>query len=351
MVMALMAAAALASPAISTRSLITQIRPAIMPWTEAVVSVEDIPQAKRLFTEVGGWRTTHKGQVSRAELDYWKLPKTASAKFDRICAPKAVTGCIRFVQFAGVQQRPIRLAARAWDTGGIYSIMVRSDNVPALFDAAIKRGWWAESEPIRFTFGQSDLRNVVLTGPHGINIAVYERISPAFTAFPVGRISQGFNSMRMVKSRAVARDFYRDKLGFSVLFDSAVEPTEPAPSNFGIPLNYTPQIKRAAAALYPTPGETGRVEVMQLEGFDGARSFGEHASPPNLGIISVRYPVDFLNLLRGNLRKKGIEPEFEGKFKSPGLLSEKATPIFAVRDPDGNLTEFYELTLSVKDKK
>jgi catechol 2,3-dioxygenase-like lactoylglutathione lyase family enzyme len=339
----------LAAVSLAGETPMTFPQPILYPWTEAVVSVENITEAKRLFTEVGGWRTTHKGRVSRAELNYWKLPKQASAIFDRICAPKAVTGCIRFVQFAGVPQRPIRLAARAWDTGGIYSIMVRSDNVPALFDAAIKRGWWAESEPIRFTFGQSDLRNVVLTGPHGINIAVYERISPAFTAFPVGRISEGFNSMRMVKSRGVARDFYRDKFGFSVLFDSANEPATPAPSNFGIPLNYTPQIKRAAAALQPGKGETGRVEVMQIDGFEGARSFGEHASPPNLGIISVRYPVTYLSLLRSNLKQQGIEPAYQGKVQSAGLWSDTATDIFAVRDPDGNLTEFYEVTLSVKN--
>jgi hypothetical protein len=221
----------------------------VEPWTEAVVSVEDIRQSTRLFREAGSWRVTHKGKVTRAELDYWKLPKAASATFERLCAPATDSGCIRFVRFKGVEQRPIRLATRAWDTGGIYSIMVRSDNVPALFDAAIKLGWWAESEPIRFTFGASDLRNVVLTGPHGINLAVYQRISPPFTAFPVGRISRAFNSMRMVKSRPESRAFYEQKLGFTVRFDTNFEPPEPAPSNFGIPLNFTPQIKRGAAAL------------------------------------------------------------------------------------------------------
>ncbi len=316
--------------------------PIVEPWTEAVVSVKKIRDAKRLFVEVGGWRTTHKGRVDRSELDYWKLPKSATAKFERICAPKAETGCIRFVQFAGVPQRPIRLAARAWDTGGIYSIMVRSDNVPALFDAAIKLGWWAESEPIRFTFGQSDLRNVVLTGPHGINIAVYERISPEFTAFPVGRISQGFNSMRMVKSRTVSRDFYRNMLGFIVLFDSAFEPSEPAPSNFGIPLNYTPQIKRAAAALQPSTGETGRVEVMQLEGFTGARDFSAHASPPNLGIISVRYPVVMSPMAEAlKWRKAPIAFQRE-KVRVTGLDNGTEWNMVAVRDPDGNLSEFYD---------
>ncbi len=312
------------------------------PWSEAVISVTDIPSTTRLFREAGGWRVTHKGQIARAELDYWRLPETAKARFERLCAPQVEIGCVRFVRFSGVGQRPIRRAARAWDTGGIFSVMVRSDDVPALFEQAINMGWWAESEPIRFTFGGSDLRNVVLTGPHGINIAVYERISPPFNAFPVGRMSQGFNSMRMVRSRPVTRDFYRDKLGFSVRFDSANEPAEPAQSNFGIPLNYTPRIKRAAAALQPAPGETGRVEVMQIDGFTG-RDLSSFASPPNLGILSVRYPVKNLAAYRAQLLERGVVIEYEAKtMPVTGLVRGKAVDIFAVRDPDGNITEFYE---------
>lgn len=314
----------------------------VAPWSEAVVSVEDIDEASALFKVAGGWRLTHKGKVTRTELEYWKLPAKVSARFERWCAPQADTGCIRFVVFKGIVQRPIRLATRAWDTGGIYSIMVRSDNVPALFDAAIKMGWWAESPPIRFAFGKSDLRNVVLTGPHGINLAVYERISPTFDAFPVGPISQGFNSMRMVRSRPVARDFYAKMLGFQIVFDSSSEPSEPAPSNFGIPYNYTPQIKRAAAALQPSEGETGRVEVMQIDGFTGSDS-SQYSSPPNLGIISVRYPVKGLSPYRRSLENKGTTAAYSADAVSiKGIGTKDRVNIFAVRDPDGNLTEFYE---------
>jgi catechol 2,3-dioxygenase-like lactoylglutathione lyase family enzyme len=317
----------------------------VNPWTEAVVSVTDIPAATRLFREIGGWRIVRKGPVARSELDYWNLPDTASAKFELLCAPKTETGCIRFMRFAGVPQRPIRLATRAWDTGGIFSIMVRSDDVVALFDDAIRLGWWSESEPIRFRFGGSDLRNVVLSGPHGINLAVYERISPPFTAFPVGRISQAFNSMRMVRSRPAARTFYEEKLGFSVVFDGNNEPAEPMRSNFGIPLNYTPQIKRAAAALQPVQGETGRVEVMQIEGFEGD-DVSARASPPNLGILSVRYPVRHLAAYRTQLADRGVTVIYDA---DPVAIAGIGTvAILAVRDPDGNITEFYETQVKGK---
>jgi catechol 2,3-dioxygenase-like lactoylglutathione lyase family enzyme len=311
----------------------------VAPWSETLVSVSDINVSSRLFREVGGWRTTDKGRVTRAELDYWNLPNEVRATFERLCAPQSKTGCIRFVRFSGAPQRPIRLAKRAWDTGGIYSVMVRSDDVRALFDSAIKLGWWAESEPIRFQFGASDLRNVVLTGPDGINLAIYERVSPAFTAFPVGRISQAFNSMRMVRNKQAARAFYEDKLGFKPLFDSNNEPVEPAPSNFGIPLNYTPQIKRSAAAMQPVPGETGRVELMQIEGFAGG-DVSAHANPPNLGILSVRYPVAGLSVFRDQLTAKAVAISYESQGVAIAGLG--TVNLLAVRDPDGNITEFYE---------
>lgn len=311
----------------------------VEPWSEAVVSVTRFEPATRLFRVAGAWELRRSGQMARAELDYWRLPREASGRFELWCAPRAATGCIRFVRFAGVEQEPIRPAARAWDTGGIYSVMVRSNDVEALYDQALRLGWWAESPPIRFRFGTSDLRNVVLQGPHGINLAVYERISPAFTAFPVGRISQAFNAMRMVRDKPRARAFYERQLGFAVLFDSNAEPAEPAWSNFGIPFNYTPLVKRSAAALQPRlPGETGRVEVMQIEGFTG-RDLSHRASPPNLGIISLRYPVRDLAAYRAMLERRGLAIAYAA---SEVPVAELGTlEIFAVRDPDGSLTEFY----------
>lgn len=310
----------------------------VEPWSEALVSVAAFEPATSLFRHAGNWRLVGSGAIDRTELDYFDLPPVAAGKFELWCPPAIDTGCIRFVRFDGVEQRPVRPAARAWDTGGIYSIMVRSDDVPALYSAALDLGWWAESPPIRFQFGTSDLRNVVLQGPHGINLAVYERITPDFTGFPLGPISQGFNSMRMVRDKAAMREFFTDKLGFGVLFDADSEPDEPAFSNFGIPYNLTPQIARSATALYPVAGETGRVEVMQIAGFAG-RDHSSAARPPNLGILSVRYPVRDLAEYRAWLSSRGIVPAFSAE--QVAIAGIGVTDLFAVRDPDGSLTEFY----------
>ncbi len=312
----------------------------VEPWTEVVVSVSDLEESSSWLIEDGGWRVVEEGAVDASELAYWKLPKGMTAAFRHICAAKADTGCIRFIRFDGVDsQRPIRRTARPWDTGGIFSIMLRSEDTPALYEAAIARGWWAESEPYRFSFGGSDLVNVVIRGPHGVNYALYEREAPAFTGFPVGRLSQAFNTMRMVKDQPASLAFYRDTLGLDVLFDAPFTDPEPRSNNFSVPANLATTLVRRAAVVQPElPGETGRIEVMQFEGFEG-RDLSAHASPPNLGIISVRYPVALLGEYYSYLEGQGIEFAYAAdQISVPGLGQ---VDMIAVRDPDGSLTEFY----------
>ncbi|GIX19087.1 MAG: hypothetical protein KatS3mg120_0763 [Erythrobacter sp.] len=310
------------------------------PWREAVVSVADLDKSAAWLIEDGGWQEVAAGPLSRAEIAYWKLPDTAAGAFRLICAAGVETGCIRFVRFDNAgPQRPIRLAARPWDTGGIFSIMLRSEDVQALFDAAIARGWWAESEPYRFAFGGSQLVNVVVQGPHGVNYALYQRSAPPFTDFPVGRLSQAFNSMRMVKDQPRSLAWYREVLGFATLFDAPYTDPEPRPNNFSVPANLATGIVRQAAVVQPMlPGETGRIEVMQFVGLAG-RDLSAQASPPNFGIISVRYPVRAFAAYMAHLRARGAAPAYQAQEVAITALG--VVDIAALRDPDGNLTEFY----------
>lgn len=316
--------------------------PPIGPWTEAVVSVRDLDASARLFLKVGGWRTTGRGAIDRSELDYWRLPAVAHGAYLRICAPAATIGCLRFVRFDGVARRHVRLATRPWDTGGIFSVMARSTDAQGVFDQAIALGWSAESEPIKLEFGGSDLRTVVLTGPDGVNLALYQRVSPPFTAHPVGPISLAFNSMRMVRDQRAAVAFYRDKLGFSARFDADYLDPSPTVSNFSLPMNLTTTIVRRAAAMNPDTGEVGRVELMQFVGLTG-QDRSALASPPHLGVLSLRYPVRGLAGYAAGLRAKGVAIAYRGTGVAVPELAARGerTDLIAVRDPDGNLTEFY----------
>lgn len=312
----------------------------IEPWTEAVISVSAFEPVEAFLVDIGRWKVVTSGAQDLTEHCYYGLPSAVRARSRLLCAPDARDGCIRLVRYRGAQgQRPVRLATRPWDTGGLFSVMMRTDNLERLFDRAIAAGWWAESEPIGFRFGGSDLRNVVLTGPHGINIAVYQRLSPPFTAFPVAPLSKGFNAMRMVRNQPLALKFYTDILGFKVQFDADYLDPEPQPSNFSIPHNLTTSIPRRAAVAYPQPGETGRIEVMQFTGLVG-KDVSAHASPPNLGILSLRFPVSDAPSYARLITARGGTLAYGPR--TVRLAPYGRVILFAVRDPDGALTEFYQ---------
>ena len=79
--------------------------------------------------------------------------------------------------------------------------------------------------------------------------------------------------------------------------------------------------------------------MMQLEGFTGTE-VGQHASPPNLGILSVRYPVKGLALLRERLTAKQADLPYAGTAVPVPALGR--VDLLSLREPDGGLTEFYE---------
>ncbi len=78
---------------------------------------------------------------------------------------------------------------------------------------------------------------------------------------------------------------------------------------------------------------------MQIEGLTG-RDHSARAVPPNLGILSVRYPVRDLAAYRAALWKNGVAIVYASENVMIGGMG--TTKLFAVRDPDGNLTEFYQ---------
>ena len=171
---------------------------------------------------------------------------------------------------------------------------------------------------------------------------MYERKSPPFEGFPLGKLSQAFNTMRMVKNQPASLAWYREKLGMKTLFDAPFTDPKPRANNFSVPANLATTLVRRAAVVQPKlPGEDGRMELMQFEGFDG-RDYSAGASPPNLGIISVRYPIRDFEGYRAALAERGVEPVHAGsEVAIPSLGANSKTDIMAVKDADGNLTEFY----------
>lgn len=309
------------------------------PWQEAVLSVRDLDESARFFIEVGGFETVHRGSIDERELGYWGLDEGAAGEHLLLRAPGSTDGWLRFVRFDGVERLPIRVGARAWDTGGYFSLMMRAHDLDAVYADALRLGWASESEPVRFDFPPSQLANVVLKGPDGINIALYERLAPPLDDFwQFERLSQPFNAMQMVADIEPADAFFTGLLGMSYFWSGDFLDPEPGPNNFGLPQNLTTEIPRRTRILSAVPGEVGRLELMQFVGLDG-RNLADRAAPPNLGIVSIRYEVSDADQAHARFTAAGGEA-----WRTPATITLPPygeIRIFAMRAPDGAIVELW----------
>lgn len=332
------------SAAAQTRKLGPQVLRA--PWQEATISVRNFDPIYTFLTQSGGYEEVARGDLNEAQMRHWRLANTASAEYVLLRAPGTDHGYIRLVDFDGVEQKPIRVGARAWDTGGFFSIMLRGKGLDSLYDEAIALGFQAESEPIRFLFNPtdgsppSDLKNVVIKAPDGANFAIYERLSPALSPFwDFERLSQPFNAMQMVSNTAISEGFYRAELGLKSFWDADFIDPAPGYNNFGLPQNLTTSIPRRTRILWPQPGETGRLETMEFVGLSG-RNLSRRAEYPNLGIIAVSYPVDQVMQAFDQVIASGALPKYKlNTFDWPPYGRVQS---FSLQSPDGAIIDIFE---------
>ncbi len=313
------------------------------PWLETMVSVTDLDTTARFFREIGGYETLATGQIPSDELAALGLASDTSAEYLVLRAPGSSHGYIRLVRFdVSTRRVPTRPGARAWDTGCYWSIMVRVKGMESIFDEAIALGWWTHTPITYLEFGESRLNVVVFQGPDGLQVQGYERLGqPLPEGFPpFERLSQPFNLMQMVRDREAFRHLAEDVLGFD-RFWYGLPYTDPVPTDMplGIPRNLTTSVPYKAAIFYPAPLETGRLEAIEIEGLDGF-DYADRCKAPNLGILSVSYPVNNAVQARDLIADRGgvIEIEPYDTDRPPwGRVR-----IFAIRAPDGGLMEFVE---------
>lgn len=313
------------------------------PWTEVLVSVSDIDRTAAFFTDIAGYEPLERGPVSAGDLAAWGLSAEASGEALVLRAPGAEHGFVRLVDYEVAGPRvPTRPGARAWDTGCYWSIMVRIKDMESVYNDAIAIGWWTETPITYLEFGQSQLHVVVFKGPDGIGVQGYERLT---TPLPEGfadfeRVSQPFNIMQMTRDRESARVLMEDVLGFDRFwYGPPYTDEEPTHMPLGIPRNLTTTIPYKAGIFYPVAGEYGRMEYIEIEGLDG-RDHAARCDAPNLGILSVSYPVADLDTALETIIARGwaIEAGPYQVVRAP----HGAIRAFRIKAPDGANIEFFE---------
>ena len=314
-------------------------------WKEAVISVSDLRSWIDVATVDFGWTLGRRGPVDASQLAAWGLKPGVIADEALFHCGGEAQGWVRFVHFMGAgRQQRVRAGAMPWDTGGIFSLMVRTRDMTALSESLLARGWSMVTDPVTFDYNGQILTNGIFRGPDGVSFGAYERVNPKLDGWPhMKQLSQPFNAMQMVRSRDATRNFHRDVLGFGAFVDDDTRKSQPEESNFGFPINLTTAYTTKAAIMHPRgkPGvknrDNGRVELIEWDGFDG-RDLAARAVFPNLGIMMLRWAVADAAALAARMKEKGItldRPCAAAVIEPYGL-----TDAFCLRTPDGVMYEF-----------
>ena len=312
------------------------------PWQEVVISVYDAEESTKFYTEIAGYEVVWRGAESPEFLSHLGVSNEASAQSIVLKSPGSKIGFIRLIEFSGTQRQvPIRPGARPWDTGCYTSIMMRAKGLERIYDDAIRLGWWTETPITELEFGTSKLKIVIFKGPQGIQVEAYERVSPPLPEeFPkFDRLSLPFNVMQTVSDRDAAKNFFVDQLGFETFFSGPpVTAQKEAQMPLGIPLNLTTTSRYQAAILYPNPGETGRVELVEFMDLKG-EDYSAQCDAPNFGVLSIKFLVNDIKKTKAELIKRQIDQDMS--ISTIVLFPYGEIDLFSLKTPDGANIEFY----------
>ncbi|MDJ0919485.1 MAG: hypothetical protein QNI84_00030 [Henriciella sp.] len=310
----------------------------------ATASVSDLDRTARFFIEIGGYETVYRGPLDAAELNAYNLQPGAGGEVLTLRAPGSDAGYVRLIRFDNAGRKvPTRPGARAWDTGCFWSFMVRAKDIDRVYDDAIAMGWGTETPIAPLSFNGSELSIVVFKGPDGLQVQAYERLNrpPPEGYTPFERLSRPFNIMQMTRDREAIRVLMEDVLGFErVWYGAPYTDDEPTLMPLGIPQNLTTSVPYKAGIFTPqTQTLYGRMEYIEIDGLDGF-DYADRCHAPNLGWLSVTYPVDSADEAKAMIEARGwpiAQNAYETTRPAFGALR-----VFSIKAPDGATIEFAE---------
>lgn len=310
-------------------------------WQEAVLSVSDASQWQVQLEDIAGWSAIYSGEVDDRQLSQWGVGDGVTATAIVMQNPGETQGLVRLVQFHGAKQVQIRSSAQSWDTGGFLSLLLRSRGVDKNFKDARRYQWTGYNDPVTLYLGpERRLKNVVLRGPDGINFGVYERVVPGLDGWPnLKKMSRPFNTMQIVKDRDATVAFYENVLGFVSMSIGNSPAARADANNFGLPANLVTSTPLRSAIMHPIGGESGRVEFVEWDGLEG-RDLSDRAVAPNLGILTLRFPVSDAAARAAGIMSRGGRLMAEPKTVAMPPYGEVS--LFSVITPDGVFLEFFE---------
>lgn len=309
-------------------------------FQEAVLSVANFEKSLEFFQRVFGWRIISRNLGNSSLKKTWRLDENCEIEEALLQNPGSKEGYLRIVQFKNVEQCQIRSAGQAWDSGGIFDINVRTKDMKTMYRVLQTEGWHGYSDPLRYTFGEYTVTEVLMRSPEGATVAVMERHEPPLVGFDFSTISRIFNSSIITSNIEESHDFYVNKLGFKLFFKTEGNQRPCGPNVLGIPPNINDKITVPVHIYRPNLDHFGSIEILETKELKG-KDFSQLAVPPNLGLLMLRFPVRDVVTYADMLQKKSV------KLNTPIQLIEiepyGQMKMFSVRSPEGAWLEFMEL--------
>ena len=326
----------------TTQSAETPPIPRIGGFREAVISVRDLDRYSQFFAEVGGWQIQHRGDTDPRLIAALGLPATVTASEVLMAPPAESSGLVRLIRFDGVEQQIIRGNDQSWDTGGLFDLNARVRDLDATAAVLQRHGWRGMADPALFKFGPMQVREWLARGPEGVCLALIQRIDPPLEGWelPESGFSRLFNSSQIVRDMTAALRFYRDGLGFTAFMESVDSQDQPGPNILGLPHNLA-DTERRIVMLTADEQRLGTVELLSFGALRGA-DFSALAVPPNLGMLSLRFPVlGDARRLATRLAERGLTPVVPPVTVELPPYGE--CELFSLRTPEGAWLDFFSV--------
>lgn len=310
-------------------------------FQEVIFSVSNIERWVDFFETVCGWIVISENEGGNDLKKLWHLNEDVIISETVMQNEGDHEGFLRIVQFKNTDQIQIRSGAHVWDTGGIFDINLRTHHMDVTYKELQDNGWNGISDPLRYTFNIYDVSEVLMKGPDGIVIAFMQRFAPPLVGFDhMKKTSRIFNSSVIVRNMEASYDFFINKLGFNMFFQTPGLDRKAGHNVIGIPPNINKDVTVPIDIVRPDPDHFGSIEYLHTNELVG-KDCSPMAKPPNLGILMYRFPVRDANTYAETLKKRGLTLNSEvQKLRIEPYGNMK---VFSVLSPDGVWIEFIEL--------
>ena len=309
--------------------------------SEIVVITANLKEMVETFCNYGGWTHVFTKNLSRKKLNSWNLDEKISGKEALIQFMEVEFGRIRFIEFAGIEQKTMRPASKLWDTGGILDIDLRMNDIHKVYHDLTNRGWSAAAEPMLLPNDVFVLDECLMTNADGMMIALAQRYSPPLE-IPKDKnfASHVYLSAMTVRNLAEGTDFFVNKLGFQLLNDCLkVKFPENSPNNFGIPHNSSEQYEIQLSMYSPDGTRDTMCECIEVKGLTG-NDFSENIELTNRGILAYRIEVEGIEEYLEFVKSNGVSEKSALSNETWEGIGNIKT--FTICSPEGAWVTFFE---------